>query len=135
MLAATELVFPAIDVLDSRFTGYSFTLPDVIADNASSAAFVTAGTGVDPRGIDLRQVGVVLERNGQLIATAAGAAVLGHPASSIAWMVRALSARGEGLTAGMTLLCGALTEAVAVAPGDSVVVSIDRIGSLSLACR
>lgn len=135
VLAATELVFPAIDVLDSRFTGYSFTLPDVIADNSSSAAFVTGGSGVDPRGIDLRLVGVVLEHNGRLVATASGAAVLGHPAASIAWMVRKLSTRGERLVAGMTILCGALTEAVAVAPGDSIVVSIDRIGSVELPCR
>ena len=77
VLAATALVFPAIDVLDSRFAGYKFTGADVIADNSSCAGFVFGGQGTDPRGIDLRLTGCVLEHNGRLVATAAGAAVLG----------------------------------------------------------
>jgi 2-keto-4-pentenoate hydratase len=135
VLAATEAVFPAIDVLDSRYAGYAFTLPDVVADNASAAGFVLGGQATDPTGIDLRLTGVVLEKNGELVATAAGAAVLGHPAASVAWLVRALAARGRGLEAGQVVLSGALTEAVAVAPGDVVVARFDRLGTLELACR
>jgi 2-keto-4-pentenoate hydratase len=135
VLAATAAVYPAIDVLDSRFAGYSFTLPDVIADNASGAGFVVGGQATEPGGIDLRLTGVVLEKNGELIATAAGAAVLGHPAASVAWLVRALAGRGRGLTAGQVVLSGALTEAVQVAPGDVVVARFDRLGTIELACR
>jgi len=135
VLAATAAVMPAIDVLDSRYAGYSFTLPDVIADNSSSAGFVTGSVLVDPTGIDLRLCGVVLEVNGQVVATAAGAAVLGHPASAIAWLVRALARRGEGLEAGMTVLSGACTAAFAVSPGDTVVTRIDRLGTVEVACR
>lgn len=135
VLAATDAVYPAIDVLDSRFAGYSFTLPDVIADNASGAGFVIGGKATGPGGIDLRLTGVVLEKNGELVATAAGAAVLGHPAASVAWLVRALAARGRGLTAGQIVLSGALTEAVPVAPGDVVVARFDRLGTIELACR
>lgn len=135
VLAATAAVYPAIDVLDSRFAGYSFTLPDVIADNASGAGFVVGGQATDPGGIDLRLTGVALEKNGELIATAAGAAVLGHPAASVAWLIRALAGRGRGLTAGQVVLSGALTEAVPVAPGDVVVARFDRLGTIELACR
>jgi 2-oxo-3-hexenedioate decarboxylase len=135
VLAATEAVFPAIDVLDSRYAGYAFTLPDVVADNASAAGFVLGGQATDPTGIDLRLTGVVLEKNGELVATAAGAAVLGHPAASVAWLVRALAARGRGLEAGQVVLSGALTEAVPVAPGDVVVARFDRLGTIELACR
>ncbi|MEY3733411.1 MAG: hypothetical protein RL347_770 [Actinomycetota bacterium] len=135
VLAATAAVMPAIDVLDSRYAGYSFTLPDVIADNSSSAGFVTGSAVVDPAGMDLRLLGVVLELNGVVVATAAGAAVLGHPASSVAWLVRALARRGEGLTAGMTVLSGACTAAFAVAPGDTVVARIDRLGTVEVPCR
>lgn len=135
VLAATAAVCPAIDVLDSRFAGYSFTLPDVIADNASGAGFVIGGQATDPGGIDLRLTGVVLEKNGALIATAAGAAVLGHPAASVAWLIRALAGRGRGLSAGQVVLSGALTEAVAVTPGDVVVARFDRLGTIELACR
>lgn len=135
VLAATAAVMPAIDVLDSRYAGYSFTLPDVVADNSSSAGFITGSQLVDPVGIDLRLLGVVLELNGQVVATAAGAAVLGHPASSVAWLVRALARRGEGLAAGMTVLSGACTAAFAVSPGDTVVARIDRLGTVEVPCR
>ena len=73
VLAATEAVFGAIDVLDSRYAGYKFTFNDVTADNASSAGFILGGTAMDPYGIDLRLVGCLLEKNGELISTAAGA--------------------------------------------------------------
>ena len=135
VLAATAAVMPAIDVLDSRYAGYAFTLPDVIADTPSSAGFVTGSVLVDPTGIDLRRCGVVLEGNGQVMATAAGAAVLGHPAASVAWLVRALARRGEGLEAGMTVLSGACTAAFAISPGDTVVARIDRLGTVEVACR
>jgi len=135
VLAATAAVYPAIDVLDSRFAGYSFTLPDVIADNASGAGFLIGGQVTDPGGFDLRLTGVMLEKNGELVATAAGAAVLGHPAASVAWLVRALADRGRGLTAGQVVLSGALTEAVPVTPGDVVVARFDRLGTIELACR
>jgi 2-oxo-3-hexenedioate decarboxylase len=134
VIAATDLVFAAVDVIDSRFTGYKFTYQDVIADNCSCAGFVLGGQGVDPRGIDLRLVGATLEKNGQLVATAAGAAVMGHPAAAVAWLVRKLALRGRGLRAGHVVLCGALTEAVAVQPGDSIVARFDRLGTVEIAC-
>lgn len=134
VLAATAAVMPAIDVLDSRYAGYRFTLPDVIADNASAARFAV-GDPVDAAGIDLRRVGCVFTKNGELVATAAGAAVLDHPAAAIAWFVRKLAARGATLPGGSLVLAGALTAAVPVAPGDSVAVEIDRIGSVELAVR
>jgi 2-oxo-3-hexenedioate decarboxylase/2-keto-4-pentenoate hydratase len=135
VLAATEAIFGAIDVLDSRFTGYAFTFNDVVADNASSAAFTLGGTYIDPKGIDLRLTGCVFEKNGELIATAAGAAVLGHPAASVAWLVRELARRGRGLSKGQVVMAGALTEAIPVAPGDTVVARFDRLGTVELACR
>lgn len=135
VLAATAAVFPAIDVLDSRYAGYSFTLPDVVADNASAAGYLLGGQATEPSGVDLRLTGLVLEKNGELAGTAAGAAVLGHPAASVAWLVRALAARGRGLAAGQVIIAGALTEAVPVAPGDTVVAHFDRLGTVELACR
>lgn len=133
VLLALDAVMPAIDVLDSRYSGYTFTLPAVVADNTSSARFVL-GDPVAPAGIDLRLAGCVFERNGVLEATAAGAAVLDHPAAAVAWFVRSLHRRGQVLPAGSIVLTGALTAAVAVEPGDVVTATIDRIGSVSLRC-
>ena len=135
VLAATEAVFGAIDVLDSRYAGYKFTFNDVTADNASSAGFILGGTAMDPYGIDLRLTGCVLEKNGELVATAAGAAVMGHPASAVAWLVRALAKRGQGLEAGHVVMAGGMTEAVAVSPGDTVVATFDRLGSVEIPFR
>lgn len=134
VLAATDLVFPAIDVLDSRFSGYKFTLPDVVADNSSCAGFTLGGMGISPAGIDLSLTGCAFYKNGQLIATASGAAVLGHPAAAVAWLVRELSTRDRGLSAGQVVLAGSMTEAIAVSPGDTVTSRIDRLGSVTLAC-
>ena len=135
VLAATDLVFAAVDVLDSRFAGYSFTLPDVVADNSSSAAFVLGGQGVRPDGFNLRLTGCAFYKNGELLATASGAAVLGHPAAAVAWLVRKLAARGEGLKAGHVVLSGSMTEAIAVAPGDVITARFDRLGNVEIPCR
>ena len=134
VLAATAGVAVGIEVLDSRYTDYRFTMPDVVADNASAGRYVV-GTPVPPAGIDLRLVGVVLEHNGQVVATASGAASLGHPAAAVAWLVRSLAASGEGLRTGDVILSGGLTAAVPVSAGDVVVATVDRIGSVELACR
>ena len=126
VLAATSGVAVGIEVLDSRYRDYKFSMADVVADNTSAGRFVV-GTPVPAAGIDLRLVGVVLEKNGQVVATATGAASLGHPASAVAWMVREMAADGDGLLAGQVVLSGGLTAACPVAPGDVVVASIDRL--------
>jgi 2-keto-4-pentenoate hydratase len=133
VLAATEYVAVGIEILDSRYENYRFTMPDVVADDASAGRFVV-GQPVPVAGIDLRLVGVVLEHRGEVVGTASGAASLGHPAAAVAWLVRSLAADGEGLRAGQLVLSGGLTAAVPVVAGDSVVVTIDRIGSVELAC-
>ena len=134
VLAATAGVAVGIEVLDSRYRDYRFTMADVVADNTSAGRFLV-GTPVPAAGIDLRLVGVVLEKNGEVVATASGAASLGHPAAAVAWMVRTMSADGEGLRAGDVVLSGGLTAAVPVAAGDVVVASVDRLGTLELAVR
>jgi 2-oxo-3-hexenedioate decarboxylase len=133
VMRATSHVAAGIEVLDSRFKDYRFTIADVVADNASAGRYVV-GSPVPAAGIDLRLVGVVLEHNGELVATASGAASLSHPAAATAWLVRALAASGEGLHAGDVILSGGLTAAMPLVPGDSLVVSIDRLGSVELGC-
>jgi 2-keto-4-pentenoate hydratase len=108
-------------------------MPDVIADNTSAGCYVV-GAPIPPDGIDLRLVGVVLEHNGEVTATAAGAASLGHPAAAVAWLTRSLAASGEGLRAGQIVFSGGLTAAVRLRAGDVVVAAIDRLGTVELPC-
>jgi 2-keto-4-pentenoate hydratase len=133
-LAACSGVATGIEIIDSRYRDYKFTIADVVADNTSAGRYVV-GAPVDPNGIDLRLVGVLLEHNGEVIATGAGAAALGHPAAAGAWLVRALHAQGEGLRAGEVVMSGGLTAAVPLNAGDTVVATIDRLGTVELACR
>ena len=93
---------------------------------------MVGGTATPVEGLDLRTLGVVLEKNGQPVALGAGAAVLGHPAAAIAMLANMLGRRGEEIPAGTLILSGGITEAVAVAAGDSVSLRIQSLGSTSV---
>ena len=93
MLAATEVVFGAVDVLDSRYESFKFTLSDVVADNASAGAFYLGPIARRPDELgDLRLLGAVVRVDGEVAMTAAGAAVMGHPAASVACLANELAA-------------------------------------------
>ena len=132
VLDATEFVAPAIEVIDSRYKDFKFDLPSVIADNTSAARYVIGGAPRRPAGLDLRLVGVVLERNGQVVGTAAGGAVLGHPAASVSALVAWLAGSGRALPAGSVVMTGGVTEAIAVAAGDNVCARVQHLGSVSM---
>jgi 2-oxo-3-hexenedioate decarboxylase len=136
VLAATEAVFAAVDVLDSRYENFRFKLPDVVADNASAAGFLLGPRAVSPAQLeDLRLLGCVLRVDGDVVATAAGAAVMGHPAASVAWLVNRLAERGQTLDAGMLVFSGGLTEPVPLQVGTSVAAEIDQLGTIEVYAR
>lgn len=132
--SAIASVLVAMEIIDSRYKNFRFTLTDVIADNTSAARFVIASRRIPASSVDLRTVGVVFEKNGEVVSTAAGAAILGDPANAVAWLANKLAEHGESLAAGTTLMAGSLTDAVAVAPGDVLTVTIAQLGSLTLRC-
>lgn len=132
VLAATDFVMPAIEIIDSRYENFRFDLVSVIADNASSSGFVTGGQIAAVDGKDLSTLGVVLEINGEPREVGAGAAVLGHPANSIAQLVNMLAEQGESLPAGSLVLSGAITSALAVEPGDCATVRAQGLGSVTV---
>ena len=99
VLAATDFVMPGIEVIDSRYRDFKFDLKSVVADNTSASRFVVGGQPLRPNELDLRTVGVVLEKNGEPVALGAGAAVLGHPAAAIAMLANHLGARGQEIPA------------------------------------
>lgn len=133
VLAATSAVFAAVEVIDSRYADFSFTLPDVVADNASAAGYVVGPRLRPPQELgDLRLVGCVVRRDGAVLHTAAGAAVLGHPAAAVAWLASRLADEGRTIPAGSIVLSGALTDALPIAPGQSVSVEIAGLGSIEV---
>ncbi|MBB6444270.1 2-keto-4-pentenoate hydratase [Bacillus benzoevorans] len=132
ILAATAFVAPAIEIIDSRFHGFKFTLADAIADNSSSSKFIVGERFFKPTEVDLRLMGMVFKKNGEVISTGAGAAVMGHPARAIAWMVNKLSKVGQGIKAGDIVLAGAMSGAEVIAAGDHFSASFDGMGSVEL---
>ncbi|MED1470372.1 2-keto-4-pentenoate hydratase [Bacillus salipaludis] len=135
VLQATKYVAPALEVIDSRYKDFRFTLVDVIADNCSSAKFVIGSKWVAPQAINLGNVGMVMSKNGDVAQTGSSAAVLGHPATAIAWAVNELGTRGRGLKKGDIILSGAMSEAIAFKPGDSVIANFEGLGSVSMYCK
>ena len=132
VLAATDFVMPGIEVIDSRYRDFKFDLKSVVADNTSAARFVIGGQPQPVANVDLRTVGVVLEKNGEPVALGAGAAVLGHPAAAIAMLANMLGKRGEEIPAGTLILSGGITEAIPVTAGDAVTLRVQGMGSTSL---
>lgn len=132
VLAATDFVVPALEIIDSRFAGFKFDLPSVVADNCSAARYVTGGRAWRPEALDLSTLGVVLEKNGEAAAIGASAAVMGHPADAVALLVRVLDELGLDLPEGSFVMSGAITEAIAVQVGDHVTARFQELGSVGV---
>ena len=107
-LAAVDFVLPALEIVDSRIRDWKIGLFDTIADNASSGAVVLGSTPTDVGAVDLRLAGATFHRNGQVVGTGAGGAVLGSPLNSLVWLANTVGARGITLEAGHVVLPGAL---------------------------
>jgi len=132
VLAATDFVMPAVEIIDSRYKDFKFDLKSVIADNSSSSRYVSGGRARKVDDLDLKTLGVVMEINGEVVQLGAGAAVLGHPATAIAMLANMMGERGEVLKAGTYILSGAITAAMSVKKGDNVTVKFQDLGSLSM---
>ena len=131
VLTSVDCVMAAVEIIDSRYENFRFDLKSVIADNTSAAGFVCGSVARDVQELDLPTLGVVLEKNGEVVETGAGAAVLGHPATSVAMLANMLAARGETIPAGTFIMTGGITAAVAVGKGDSINVRFQDLGKVS----
>lgn len=130
-LTAVAGVLPAIEVVDSRVVDWRIKLVDTVADNASSGLLVVGGQLRPVTDVDLRLIGVVVSRNGELIDTGAGAAALGNPARCVAWLANKLGSLGAGLKAGDVVLPGAVHKMVPVRPGDVFRAEFSRLGAVT----
>lgn len=132
VLESTELVVPAVEIIDSRYKDFKFDLISVQADNSSSTRFVVGSHAARPQDFDWSTVGVVMQKNGEVVEVGAGAAVLDHPAASVAMLASMLAERGESIPAGTFIMTGGITAAVLVERGDSIVVRYQDLGTVSM---
>ena len=129
-MAAVAAVYGGAEVIDSRYTDFRFTAGDVAADNASSGAFVTGPVGMAPGELDLALEGVLVEVNGEIVDSATGAAVQGHPGEALALAANDLASRGHAIEPGWLVLTGGMTDAVAAPPGASIAMHFTNLGSV-----
>ncbi|WP_063002584.1 2-keto-4-pentenoate hydratase [Nocardia mikamii] len=128
---AVEFVLPALEIVDSRITDWKIGIFDTIADNASSGGVVLGSRPVLLRDIDLRLCGCTLHINGELMATGAGGAVLGSPLNSLVWLANTVGPLGVTLEPGHVVLPGSMTQAFPISPGDSIVATMNGLGTVS----
>lgn len=125
-LAAVAAVAPALEIIDSRYQDFKFSLTDVVADNSSSSGFVI-GPWNDPAG-DIANLGMILEIDGTARQIGSSAAILGHPIRSLVAAARLAEAAGEPLRAGDIVMAGGATAAEALSPGQHIRLQVQRLG-------
>jgi 2-oxo-hept-3-ene-1,7-dioate hydratase len=137
VLSATDYVMPALEILETRMhridpeTKAPRKVMDTISDNAANAALVLGGRPFRPNDVDLRWIGALLFRNGQIEETGVAAGVLNHPANGIAWLANRLAPHGEHLAAGEVVLAGSFTRPVDIRKGDTFHADYGKFGSIS----
>ena len=137
VLSATDYVMPALEILETRMhridpeTKAPRKVMDTISDNAANAALVLGGRPFRPNDVDLRWIGALLFRNGQIEETGVAAGVLNHPANGIAWLASRLAPHGEHLAAGEVVLAGSFTRPVDIRKGDTFHADYGKFGSIS----
>ena len=133
VLAATDYVVPALEVLNSHIELQGRTIVDTISDNAAYGGMVLGTVRKRPAEIDLRWVPGLLYRNGEIAETGVAAGVLDHPARGVAWLANKLAPHGDRLEAGEIILAGSFTRPIWVAKGDAVLADYRDFGTI--ACR
>ncbi|WUI29075.1 fumarylacetoacetate hydrolase family protein [Mycobacterium sp. NBC_00419] len=129
-LTAVEAVYAGAEVIDSRYRDFRFTLTDVIADNASSGAFILGPVARDPYDIDLALEAVLVEADGKVVDSATGAAVQNHPAEALALAANDLGRRGKAIEPGQIVLTGGMTDALPAGPGSRTAFHFTTLGSI-----
>ncbi|RKE38640.1 2-keto-4-pentenoate hydratase [Paraburkholderia sp. BL23I1N1] len=130
LIRAVAFALPAVEIVGSRVQNWSIGFVDTVADNASSSAFVLGNTPVPLARLDLRLLGMVMERRGEQVSLGAGAACLGNPLNAALWLANRMAALGRGLAAGDIVLTGALGPMVAAHPGDIFEARLQGLGSV-----
>jgi 2-oxo-hept-3-ene-1,7-dioate hydratase len=137
VLNATDFVVPALEILDTRIervdpvTKSTRKIFDTIADNAANAGIVLGGRPLRPLEADLRWIGALCYRNGQLEETGLAAGVLNHPATSVAWLVNKIAPLGLALEPGQVVLAGSFIRPIETRKGDTIQADYGPYGSVS----
>jgi 2-oxo-hept-3-ene-1,7-dioate hydratase len=131
VLRATEYVVPSIEIIDARVQNPR-KITDTVADNGAGAGIVIGGRPVKPDAVDLRWVGGIMYRNGEIEETGVAAGVLGHPAMAIAWLANKVGRFGTTLEPGHLMLSGSFIRPVFAKRGDTLQADFGPLGSVAV---
>lgn len=138
VIAATDFVSPSIEILDTRIqrqdpeTGKARTVLDTISDNAANAGIVTGDERHSVDAFDLRWVGAIVSRNGEVEETGLGAGVLNDPVESVVWLARRMAQYGQKIEAGQVILSGSFIRPIECPSGASIHADFGAFGSVSV---
>lgn len=133
VIDATEYVQPCFEIVDSRVKDWKVKIQDTVADNASCGVYALGHEKVDPRGLDMSALEVVVEKNGKEISRGKGSAVQGSPENAVAWLANTLGEYGIPFEAGEIILSGSLVPLEPVAKGDEMLMTIEGFGDCAVA--
>jgi 2-oxopent-4-enoate/cis-2-oxohex-4-enoate hydratase len=132
VIYATDYVSPCFEIVDSRIADWRIKIQDTIADNASCGVYVMGKSRKKPTDLDLTLAGMVLERNGELLDTAAGAAVQGGPVNAVVWLANTLGALGMPFLAGEVILSGSQSKLIPAIAGEVLRCEVGGLGSCTV---
>ena len=134
VISATEAIAPSLEILDTRVvrsdpgTGTMRNIIDTISDNAANAGIVLGDTRTRPTDVDMRHVGAIVMRDGEVEETGLGAGVLNNPAAGVAWLARQLAANGQGIKAGDVVLSGSFIRPLEAPHGSTIEADFGTFG-------
>jgi 2-keto-4-pentenoate hydratase len=131
VISATAYVLPALEIVDSRIADWDIRITDTVADNGSSALFVVGSSPVRLSEVDVANVAMSLEKNGELVSEGSGTACLGNPLNAAIWLADTLSNLNSPLKAGDVVLTGALGPMIPIQPGDSFKATMGALGTVA----
>ncbi len=138
VLAATDYVVPSLEILDTRIlrvdpeTGRARNVCDTISDNAANAGVVLGQQRHAPDAFDLRWVGALTFRNGEIEETGLGAGVLNDPVESVVWLARRMAQYGQSIEPGHIVLSGSFIRPVECPPGTRIEADFGPFGAVSV---
>ncbi len=136
--AALETAMPAIEILDTRIvrqdpdSGVRRNICDTIADNAANAGLLLGSTRHPVEEFDLRRIGVIVERNGEVEETGMGAGVLNDPLLAVSWLASRVARIGEVMHAGDIVLSGSFVRPIEAVPGSNFHADFGQFGTVDV---
>jgi 2-oxo-hept-3-ene-1,7-dioate hydratase len=133
---ATEYIVPSLEILDTRIlradpnSGKARTICDTISDNAANGGIVMGDKRIEPSQVDMRWLGAIVCRNGEVEETGLGAGVLNDPALGIAWLANRLADHGDSINNGDIVLSGSFIRPVEASHGSLIEADFGEFGSV-----